>query len=123
MPVVEDCQFDAIGETSSFLCEDPRTLWKKGMFSKVPILTGNTDVEGAVLGWNILTDSVLRKDFNSKFMNALESMTHFSGSSISENQRNLNKIAQIYFKNVKQLNSQNEFGLLNVRLREIIELF
>jgi hypothetical protein len=95
----------------------------KKKFSKVPILTGNTDVEGAILGWNILTDSALRKDLNSKFMNALESMTRFSGLSISENQRNLNKIAQIYFNNVKQLNTQNEFGLLNVRLREIIELF
>ncbi len=115
-PVIEECEFDSIGETSSFLCGDPQDLWKNGLYSKVPILMGNTEIEGAVVGLSIIVNNTLVNKFNSDFNNALQSILYFSGSSISENQRNLNKIVQIYFKNMSQLNSNNSFGLVDVRV-------
>jgi hypothetical protein len=97
------------------LCGDPQDLWKNGQYSKVPILMGNTEVEGAVVGLSIIINTTLVNKFNSDFNNALQTMLYFSGSSFSENRRNLNKIVQIYFKNMSQLNSNNSFGLSNVR--------
>jgi hypothetical protein len=76
---------------------------------------GNTEVEGAVVGLSIIINTTLVNKFNSDFNNALQTMLYFSGSSFSENRRNLNKIVQIYFKNMSQLNSNNSFGLSNVR--------
>ncbi len=97
------------------MCGDPQDLWKNGQYSKVPILMGNTEVEGAVVGLSIIINTTLVNKFNSDFNNALQTMLYFSGSSFSENRRNLNKIVQIYFKNMSQLNSNNSFGLSNVR--------
>jgi hypothetical protein len=76
---------------------------------------GNTEIEGAVVGLSIIVNNTLVNKFNSDFNNALQSILYFSGSSFSENRRNLNKIVEIYFKNMSQLNSNNSFGLVNVR--------
>lgn len=42
-PVVEACVQGA------FLCSDPVDIWKKGSYNQVPILLGNTEIEGILL--------------------------------------------------------------------------
>lgn len=108
-PVIEKCEFDVNGETSSFLCDDPHYLWEVGNYPKVPILTGFT--ERPLRGLAIAENDTLVQSLNPIITDYLPLAFDFYRSSIDATNRSTQKIIDTYLGGKNYLDSTNLVGL------------
>uniref|UniRef100_U5EVS7 Carboxylic ester hydrolase n=1 Tax=Corethrella appendiculata TaxID=1370023 RepID=U5EVS7_9DIPT len=99
--VIED---EAVG---SFITEDPRTIWKRGDYRKIPWMTGYVPVEGAVRGLAIATNPLLREKLNSDFEKTFEVLMELQGSSPQILQDKVQKIINCYLNGSAEVTENN----------------
>jgi juvenile-hormone esterase len=122
-PVIENCEFNEAGETTSFLCGDPLKLWAKGLYSKKPILAGNTDIEGGIIALAIITNNLAVQSFNSYFGYLLGVILEMWGSSVAQNQKIIDKVVQVYMNGTSAINANNQMGYVKVTYRLFLIFF
>lgn len=101
--------------SDAFLTVHPKELLSQGSYRKVPWLLGTVPQEGAVRVVNIMENSTLRQDFNSRFdellLKLLEWPTQFSEQQLAEKMK---QIHAEYFQQRHELNASTVQGFLDV---------
>jgi carboxylesterase type B len=113
-PVVENCTFDKNGQTSSFLCANPRDLWKQGKYPKIPILTGNSEIEGGVRGLAIIENQTLVQSLNEILGEYLPLNFNFFRDSKEATNKSVEQIFKTYLNGKNYLDPENYFGLVDI---------